>query len=121
MPLALAPCAPKDPPCHDDPRPAENPKDVPYRRTESRHIIHLKLLRAIRIADKLLPIFSRLIPEHHAEVDLNFFFHQVLPASCGFVAEPVGTRQCSPLRFDARAEERAALTEPASPPPAAQI
>jgi antirestriction protein ArdC len=36
------------------------------------------------------------------------------------VAEPVGTRQCSPLRFDERAEERAALTEPASPLPAAQ-
>ena len=36
------------------------------------------------------------------------------------MAEPVGTRQCSPLRFDERAEERAALTEPASPLPAAQ-
>jgi len=27
------------------------------------------------------------------------------------MAEPVGTCQCSPLRFDERAEERAALTE----------
>jgi hypothetical protein len=36
------------------------------------------------------------------------------------MAEPVGTRQCSPLRFDERAEKRAALTEPASPLPAAQ-
>jgi hypothetical protein len=36
------------------------------------------------------------------------------------MAEPVGTRQCSPLRFDERAEERAALTEPASSLPAAQ-
>jgi hypothetical protein len=36
------------------------------------------------------------------------------------MAEPVGTRQYSPLRFDERAEERAVLTEPASPLPAAQ-
>jgi hypothetical protein len=36
------------------------------------------------------------------------------------MAEPVGTRQCSPLRFDERAEERAALTEPASSLPAAK-
>jgi hypothetical protein len=56
----------------------------------------------------------------NVEVDRNFFFYQVPPASCGFMAEPVGTRQCSPLRFDERAEERAALTEPASPLPASQ-
>jgi hypothetical protein len=36
------------------------------------------------------------------------------------MAEPVGTRQCSSLRFDERAEERAALTEPVSPLPATQ-
>jgi antirestriction protein ArdC len=36
------------------------------------------------------------------------------------MAEAVGTRQCSPLRCDERAEERAALTEPASSLPAAQ-
>ena len=30
------------------------------------------------------------------------------------MAEPVGIRQCSSLRFDEHAEERAALTEPAS-------
>jgi hypothetical protein len=36
------------------------------------------------------------------------------------MAEPVETRQCSPLRFDERAEERAALIELASSLPAAQ-
>jgi hypothetical protein len=30
-------------------------------------------------------------PKINTEVDLNFFFHQV-PASCGFLAEPVWTR-----------------------------
>jgi hypothetical protein len=35
------------------------------------------------------------------------------------MAEPVGTCQCSPLRFE-RAEKRAALAEPASPLPAAK-
>ena len=44
----------------------------------------------------------------------KFLLLSSAPASCGFMAEPVGTCQCSPLRFDERAEERAALTEPAS-------
>jgi hypothetical protein len=35
------------------------------------------------------------------------------------MAEPVGSCQCSPLRFE-RAEKRAALAEPASPLPAAK-
>ena len=33
------------------------------------------------------------------------------------MAEAVGTCQCSPLRFDERSGERAALTEPSAPLP----
>ena len=59
-------------------------------------------------------------PEKQHGSGPRFLLLSSAPASCGLIAEAVGTRQGSPLRCDERAEGRAALTEPASPLPAPQ-
>lgn len=43
-------------------------------------------------------------PEKQCGSRPKFLLPSSAPASGGFIAEPVGTRQCSPLRFDERAE-----------------
>jgi hypothetical protein len=52
---------------------------------------------------RAVPSPQRPSPKNHAEVDLNFFFYQV-PPSCGFMAEPVGTRQGCSLALHKRAQ-----------------
>jgi hypothetical protein len=75
---------------------------------------------ALRCSSQITRFPAASFAEHPAESRPKFLLSSSAPASCGSVAEPVGTRQCSPLCFDERAEERAALTVPASPLPAAQ-